>query len=134
MYGGARSENAMTEYLNHKAGTHRLPGGGLDAKAGTIDAIDSILVKYITPGGIGDLVKAGEEVAQAIQGVKDKYAEYYVKALKKLGQNPGYAKKEETRLAGILKKGGLAQEKLDDLTKRSNILKSFLVKENKDEL
>lgn len=135
LYQGGRTEQALVEFINKKSGTHRLPGGGLDAKAGTIDVIDGILVKYVTSGGIGDLKKATEEVTQALKGIKDKYAEYYVKALRKIGKEPAYAQKEGTRLAGILKKGGLAQEKIDDLTKRSNILKRFLVKEpNKDEL
>jgi protein disulfide-isomerase A6 len=49
--------------------------------------------------------------------------------------NPEYALKEQTRLAGLLKKGGLAPEKIDDLQKRSNILAKFLVKdEAKSEL
>jgi protein disulfide-isomerase A6 len=52
--------------------------------------------------------------------------------LSKLGANPEYATKEQTRLAGLLKKGGLAQEKIDDLTTRSNILRSFLVKDDVD--
>jgi protein disulfide-isomerase-like protein len=57
-YSGARSEEALVDFVNSKAGTHRLVGGGLDTKAGTIDAIDAILAKYVTAGGIGDLEKA----------------------------------------------------------------------------
>jgi protein disulfide-isomerase A6 len=108
----------------------------LDAKAGTIEALDAILAKHVTSGGLNDVEKAVGELGKAVQGLKDKYAGYYVKALQKLGQNPQYASKEQTRLAGLLKKGGLAQEKIDDLTSRSNILRGFLVKEaeGKDEL
>jgi protein disulfide-isomerase A6 len=129
MYEGARNEDALVAFMNEKAGTHRVIGGGLDAKAGTIEAVDSILAKYITRGGLNDLEKAKSDMSKAVQGLKDKYAAYYIKALEKLGKNPEYANKEQTRLAGLLKKGGLAQEKIDDLTKRSNILKRFLVKE-----
>lgn len=134
-YEGARSEDALVAFINERAGTRRVVGGGLDAKAGTIEAVDTILSKYITSGGLKDIEKATQDVSKAVQGLKDKYAEYYVKALQKLGQNPQYANKEQTRLAGLLKKGGLAQEKIDDLTRRSNILRSFLVKdEGKSEL
>lgn len=135
-YDGGRSEDALVAFVNEKAGTHRVVGGGLDTKAGTIEALDSILAKYVTSGGLKDAEKASSELSKAVQGLKDKYAEYYVKALQKLGQNPQYAHKEQTRLAGLLKKGGLAQEKIDDLTSRSNILQGFLVKEEagKDEL
>lgn len=129
LYEGGRSEDALVTFMNEKAGTHRLVGGGLDSKAGTIEALDSILAKYVTPGGLDDVEKATSDVSKAVEGLKDQYAAYYVKALQKLGQNPDYATKEQTRLASLLKKGGLAQEKVDDLTRRSNILGSFLVKE-----
>lgn len=135
-YEGARSEDALVAFINEKSGTHRVVGGGLDAKAGTIEAVDSILAKYVTSNGLSDIEKATSDISEVAKGLKDKYAAYYVKALQKLGQNPGYARKEQTRLAGLLKKGGLTQEKIDDLTSRSNILKRFLVKqaEGKSEL
>jgi len=101
----------------------------LGAKAGTIDALDTILAKYVTAGGISDLEKATSEIKAAAKDLKDKSVDYYLRALAKLGANPEYATKEQTRLAGLLKKGGLAQEKMDDLTTRSNILRSFLAKE-----
>ena len=129
IYSGARAEEALVEFVNSKAGTHRLVGGALDAKAGTIDALDSILSKYVTAGGISDVSAATVELQAAAVGLKDKSVEYYMKALTKLGANPEYATKEETRLAGLLKKGGLAQEKIDDLTTRSNILRRFLVQD-----
>jgi protein disulfide-isomerase A6 len=129
-YSGARSEEALVDFVNSKAGTHRLVGGGLDTKAGTIDVIDTILAKYVTAGGISDVEKATGEIKAAAKDLKDKSVDYYLRALAKLGANPEYATKEQTRLAGLLKKGGLAQEKIDDLTTRSNILRSFLVKDS----
>jgi len=129
-YSGARSEEALVDFVNSKAGTHRLVGGGLDTKAGTIDAIDAILAKYVTAGGISDVQKATSEIKAAAKDLKDKSVDYYLRALAKLGANPEYATKEQTRLAGLLKKGGLAQEKIDDLTTRSNILRSFLIKDS----
>jgi protein disulfide-isomerase A6 len=129
-YSGARTEEALVEFVNSKAGTHRLVGGGLDAKAGTIDMIDILLAKYITAGGIQDVEKATSEITAAAKGLKDKTVDYYLKALAKLSKNPEYATKEQTRLAGLLKKGGLAPEKIDDLTTRSNILAKFLVKDD----
>lgn len=66
--------------------------------------------------------------------MKDKYAEYYVKVFQKVDANKGYVEKELKRLEGLLKKGNLAPEKIDDLTSRSNILRRFLNKEEKSEL
>lgn len=45
--------------------------------------------------------------------------------LEKLAKSRGYAEKELARLEGLIKKGGLAEEKLDDLVSRSNILRRF---------
>ena len=132
-YEGGRSEKDLIDFMNEKAGTHRLVGGGLDAKAGTIAALDTIVGK-LTDGG--NLATISEEATKAAQGLKEKYAEYYVKVLEKLGKNQSYAEKELARLEGLLKKGGLAPEKTDDLTSRSNVLRSFLNKaeEIKEEL
>lgn len=131
-YPGGRSEDALVSFINSKAGTFRAPGGGLSGEAGTIEAIDSVLQKYVTSKGLKDVEKATEEIKKAAQNVKDASTEYYLKALAKITGNPEYAMKEQTRLAGLLKKGGLAPEKIDDLQKRSNILKRFLVKEDDD--
>jgi protein disulfide-isomerase A6 len=132
-YEGGRSEKDLVDFMNEQAGTHRVVGGGLDAKAGTIAALDTIVGKFT---GRGNMVTISEEVTKAAEGLQDKYAEYYVKVLEKLGKNQGYAEKELARLQGLIRKGGLAPEKLDDLTSRSNVLQSFLGKtgEIKEEL
>lgn len=134
-YSGGRQEDAFVDYINSKTGVNRLIGGRLNTKAGTIAALDSILATYVTAKGFNDIAKVTEEIKKAAEGVSDTTKEYYLKALAKITGNPEYAMKEQTRLAGILKKGGLSPEKIDDLQRRSNILAKFLVKdEPKDEL
>ena len=65
---------------------------------------------------------------------KAEVIEYYAKVAKKMEENSGYVEKELTRLQGLLAKGGLAPEKIDDLTTRSNILNKFKSGDaNKDE-
>ena len=117
------------DFINSKAGTYRATGGTLNTKAGTIELIDSVLANYVTANGLKDVEKATEEIEKAAKDLKTSGVDYYLRALSKLTGNPEYAMKEQTRLAGLLKKGGLAQEKIDDLQKRSNILSKFLVKE-----
>jgi protein disulfide-isomerase A6 len=124
-YEGARSQDALVKYINDQAGTHRTVGGGLDITAGTIAALDSFVSKY-TSGGALEAVQ--KEILAASESIKDTYAQYYVKVFDKLAQNPGYVEKESKRLDNLLKKGGLAPEKVDDLTKRSNILGKFVAK------
>jgi len=128
-YGGGRSEEALVDFINSKAGTYRAPGGTLNSQAGTIEVIDSLLSKYITSNGIKDAEKLTAEIKKAAENLKNASVDYYLRAVSKLTGNPEYAMKEQTRLAGLLKKGGLAPEKIDDLQKRSNILAKFLVKE-----
>ena len=122
-YDGGRSQQDFVAFLNDKAGTHRLVGGGLDAQAGTIAALDAILDKFSTTGATLQSISADAVAAAA--ALRDRYAEYYIKVLEKVQKNRGYAGKELARLEGLVKKGGLAPEKLDDLVSRSNILRKF---------
>jgi protein disulfide-isomerase A6 len=128
-YEGARQEKDFVQFINTNAGTHRAVGGGLDATGGTIEALDTLVTKFQNAYGDGL-----EEAKKASEGLKDKYAQYYVKVFQKLGDNKGYAEKELKRLQGLLGKGNLAPEKMDDLASRSNILRRFLGTEEKSEL
>ena len=129
-YQGGRTEGALVTFMNEKAGTHRAVGGGLDALAGTIPSLDSMLATLKSGGDA-----AYQEFEKAAGAVSDKYGEYYTKVAKKTEANQGYVEKELTRLQGLLAKGGLAPEKLDDLMSRSNILRKFQGDEKtKDEL
>lgn len=97
--------------------------------AGTIEALDSYVSKFTGGAKVADV---SAEVATAAKDLKDgaqyKYAEYYVKVFDKLSKSDNYAAKELARLDGILKKGGLAPEKVDDFTSKTNILRRFLEK------
>jgi protein disulfide-isomerase A6 len=129
-YQSGRDEVSIVDFVNSKAGTFRVAGGGLNSKAGTIEAIDTIIAKYISSGAIKDADAVTKEITKAIGDLKDKSVEYYLRTLSKITGNPEYAMKEQTRLAGLLKKGGLAPEKIDEMTKRSNILAKFLAPGN----
>lgn len=121
-YEGGRTEQDLLAFINEKAGTHRMAGGNLDEVGGTVPSLDSIVDKIAGGGSVASL---SEELRDAAKGLKDKYAEYYVKVADKVAKNQGYVEKELARLQGLIKKGGLAPEKVDDLTSRSNILRRF---------
>ncbi|KAI0544390.1 thioredoxin-like protein [Xylaria curta] len=127
-YDGGRSEVELLEFLNSKAGTHRVPGGGLDATAGTIDILNHIALRY--SAGADKLAELTAEAKKAVQGLSNdaqyKYAEYYIKVFDKLAQNEGWVAKESARLDNIIRKGGLAPSKLDELQSKSNILKKYI--------
>ncbi|EED22025.1 disulfide isomerase (TigA), putative [Talaromyces stipitatus ATCC 10500] len=132
-YEGGRSENNFVDYINEKVGTHRVVGGGLDEKAGTIPTLDSIVAKYVPTKSFA---KLSDEIKKSAKNVQEQYAQYYIKVTEKLKESEGYVNKEFTRLTKILSKGGLAPEKIDDLISRSNILRQFLgeTENPKDEL
>ena len=121
-YEGGRTEKDFLSFMNEKAGVHRIVGGKLDEIAGTIPSLDTIVSGLTSGESIAGL---SEQIANVAKASKDKYAEYYVKVSDKLSKNAGYAEKELARLQSLIKKGGLAPEKLDDLTSRSNILRRF---------
>lgn len=134
-YEGGRTAQALTDYINEKAGTNRLVGGALNAKAGTIEALDTILATLTG----SNLDTVSKDVTATAKDLKDKYAKYYVKVVDKLSKTPAYAETELKRLEGILKKGNMAQDKVDDVTSRANILRKFIAGEKtaqevKDEL
>lgn len=128
-YEGARAEKDFIDFINTNAGTHRAVGGGLSATGGTIEAFNSVIEKFQ-----GSYADGAEEAKKIAADLQDKYAQYYVKVFDKIGANKDYAEKELKRLQGLISKGNLAQEKLDDLASRSNILRQFLGKEEKSEL
>jgi protein disulfide-isomerase A6 len=137
-YNGGRDEAAFITFLNEKTGTQRAVGGGLNAKAGTIEALDAIVAKFTGGTSLTDAVKEVKAAAETLKKEASyKYAEYYVRVFDKLSKSENFASKELARLDGILKKGGLAPTKLDELTAKTNILRQFVEKatgEKKDEL
>ena len=121
-YEGGRTEQALLSYLNEKVGTHRMVGGSLDDNAGTIETLDTIVARFTS----GESIKSvSDQISRAAADLKGKYVEYYVKVSDKLIKNQEYVEKELVRLQGLIKKNGLAPEKLDDLISRSNILRKF---------
>jgi len=128
-YEGGRSEADLVSFINKKAGTHRAVGGGLDATAGTIEALDTLVAKLTGGSGISEVTAEATKAAESLKAdTQYKYAEYYVKVFNKLSKSDGYAAKELARLDNILKKGGLAPEKLDEFTSKTNILRRFVEK------
>lgn len=127
LYHGGRTEKEFLKWINKQAGTHRVVGGGLDALAGTIAALDTIVVKFT---GGADLAEVTEEIKKEAETLKDtaqyKYAEYYVRVFDKLNKSDGYAAKELARLDGILAKGGLAPSKRDEIQSKTNVLRKFI--------
>lgn len=141
-YESGRTEQAFVDWINEHAGTHRVVGGGLDAVAGTVESLDTLVAK-ITGGAA--LAEVAAEVKKEVENLTDSaqktYAEYYVRVFDKLSSNDDWVSKELGRLEGILAKGGLAPSKRDQIQAKTNVLRKFVqkkaeekVEEIKDEL
>lgn len=136
LYTGGRTEPDLVNFINEKAGTHRTPGGRLNASGGTIAALDAIVAKFTGGSSLAEVAaEASAAAAEFKSTLQSKYAEYYVKVFDKLSKSDSYAAKELARLEKILQKGGMAPEKLDEFESKTNILKKFVAKTvGKDEL
>ncbi|KAL2760516.1 hypothetical protein ACRALDRAFT_1053791 [Sodiomyces alcalophilus JCM 7366] len=127
IYKEGRTEQAFLDFINDKAGTHRVVGGGLDAVAGTISALDAIVTKFTGGATLSEAAEeAKKEAAAVTDAAQQKHAQYYVRVFDKLNSSEGWATKELARLEGILAKGGIGPSKRDELTSKTNILRKFV--------
>ena len=138
----ARSEEGLIEYLNSNCGTYRTSGGSLSSLAGRLPALDALASKWLGAGEGSKERSAILEQAQHwretmlkapnVSGTPDKdiAAQYYLRVMDKVAESRDYLEKESNRIAGILKKNvegtsQLASKKVDELTRKLNILKGF---------
>jgi len=128
-YDGAREEVDFVKFLNEKAGTHRVAGGGLLAEAGRILALDEVVNKFIAESNkdkIATLIKEAQSIATGSPKTAIKYAKYYVKVMEKISKNGwDYVGKEIARLEKIVKAGTTNPAQTDDFNIRRNILAAF---------
>ncbi|KAG2225007.1 hypothetical protein INT45_003207 [Circinella minor] len=126
LYEGQRSEAGFIDYLNKQCGTHRLVGGGLDAKAGRLPELDKLAIQFISTSDKEqrEKVKADTEVIAKELGTRN--AKIYAVFMKKILENgDGFVKTETARVDRIIKSNTVTLNKVDDFTIRRNILGAF---------
>jgi protein disulfide-isomerase A6 len=134
-YEGGRSEQALVDWINEKAGTHRVVGGGLNAIAGTVESLDTLVAKITGGAAIADVAAEIKKEAEGLTDAAQKtYAEYYVRVFDKLSSNDDWVSKELVRLDGILAKGGLAPSKRDQIQQKTNVLRKFVQKKAEEKV
>jgi protein disulfide-isomerase A6 len=136
VYDGGRDEKDFIEFLNEKCDANRVVGGGLDENAGRISKLDDLAKKFISTDSKEEITKIIEEASKIAESINDKYSNYYVKVMNKINDKKDYIEKEIARLTKIVKGKNISTEKMDDFSKRINILNIFKKTEEntKDEL
>jgi len=113
--------------LNEKCGTSRKLGGSLSDKAGTVEALDELAVKFLSAANSErkTLLKKAEGVVASLSDKVKKTADYYVKSMNKIAEKgEDFLVKEKERLTKMLS-GSVAADKADEFTVKINILSSF---------
>lgn len=138
-YNGGRGEEDFLKFLNEKCQTWRTQGGVLSDLAGRMPTLDGFAARWYTSPAdkrntvYGEFVEYVKTMKASPKSDKKKneVAEYYMRVLEKANQSADYIEKESKRLTSMLKKHAegtsqLAAKKVDELTKKKNVLLAFV--------
>lgn len=138
-YNGGRDEEAFIKFLNEKCQTWRTKGGLLSELAGRMPTLDGFASRwYTSPADKRSSIY--EEFVEYVKTMKaspksdkkkNEVADYYMRVVEKANASAGYIEKETKRLTTMLKKHAegtskLAAKKVDELTKKKNVLSAFV--------
>eukprot|EP00002_Diphylleia_rotans_P009069 TRINITY_DN1907_c0_g1_i1.p1 TRINITY_DN1907_c0_g1~~TRINITY_DN1907_c0_g1_i1.p1 ORF type:complete len:370 (+),score=101.84 TRINITY_DN1907_c0_g1_i1:49-1158(+) len=131
-YASGRSGDDFVEFINERAGTERVYGGGYTEKAGRVAALDE-LVRGLARKADADLNQVASDLKTASEGfvgAQAKAASQYVKFVE-LMQNKGVEQltKESERLRRVIASRSVAASKLGDFSRRLNVLNQFLAED-----
>jgi len=124
-YDGARDIPAFVDYLNDKAGTHRMADGRLDGDAGRVEALDAIAAKFVAASDKASLIKEAKSIAAGLSDSAKEHAKYYLKFFEIVStKGKEFLTTEVARLDRMLE-GSLTLSKMDEFSIRKNILGAF---------
>lgn len=125
-YEGPRDIDAFVTYLNRAAGTHRDRSGRLTAEAGRISALDEIAKKIHGLASIPQaILEEAETAVKDLVGDALTSGKYYVKVITSAISNKEFINTELARLEKLVSSGSISPTKVDEFTRRINILKVF---------
>jgi len=130
-YEGPRDLDSIISYVNRNAGTFREKSGKLTAEAGLVSVLDDIVHKFHAESVIAkleSLVKEAESVVSTLAGEVALAGKYYVKVMSSIIGNKEFLSTEITRLEKLISSGSIAPKKVDEFTRRLNVLKVFAPK------
>jgi len=127
-YSGGREASDFISFINQKAGTERIAGGGFTEKAGRIEELDELAVQFMKDkSSRPSLLNQVRSKLNDLEHKNKDLAKFYEIAMKKIiEKEDDYGKKESARLKRILDSGSVASSKRADLYKRMNIANVFV--------
>jgi len=124
-YESGRELDDLVSYINEKAGTQRSSEGKLAADAGRVSALDAIASTFLS-GDKKSLLSKAEDAVKALSDEAHAAAgKIYVKYMQTIVEKGNeWVATEVQRLERMLS-GSVAPSKVDEFTRRKNILSSF---------
>ncbi|KAI7831281.1 protein disulfide-isomerase [Gamsiella multidivaricata] len=135
-YNGGRSEQDFLDFINAKAGTQRVVGGGLHPDAGRIAELDLLAQQFVKSQDKDEKKSISEKAIEAASKLTHASAKYYGRFFEKALSTENYAATEAARLAKIIKNKSVNKARLDEFSIRHNIITVFnaVAPSTKDEL
>ncbi|EGG16584.1 protein disulfide isomerase [Cavenderia fasciculata] len=129
-YEQGREVDTFISFINKNAGTLRVKGGRLLATAGRIEKLDEIAAKFVdaTAAVKKELIVAAKKIVDTLTAEVKDQGKLYVKIMENIEKASDYATKEVARVTKILA-GSVPAKKLDDFSKKLNVLDAFSKKE-----
>jgi len=122
-YNGGRELAELVSAINEKFGAKRDVEGNLDQTAGRVPALDEIVKKLSQGSSKEEVKKELNEAVSTLPSAQAKDGAIYVALTDKYTSS--YVDSEVSRLQRLIKSGSVTPKKVDEFTKRINILKAF---------
>jgi len=125
-YEGSRELSDFVKFLNEKTGTKRTDSGRLDESSGRVPQLDEIVSNFLSSTSKDKDIAKAEEIVSSLTGDGAVNADNYIKYMKaivKKGNN--LVESEIERLTKMIDQGGITGGKIDEFTKKRNVLSQF---------
>jgi len=129
-YSAGRETADFIRFINEKAGTHRIAGGGYDDKYGRTDSLDLLALRFKSANNKKDRTAILDEARQAVTALDPKEqptAKFYISTMQRITESgdSAYGTNEAARLKRVVDSGSVAKNKRAEFARRINIVRQF---------
>jgi protein disulfide-isomerase-like protein len=125
-YNGNRGLEDLVAFINQRAGTSRSSSGKLGAQAGLVAELDTLATGFTSASNQAELLASAKSISEGLTGDNSRSGKIYVRTMEKIiSDGASYVANEISRLTRLLESGSITVDKVDEFTKRLNILQVF---------